>query len=150
MANVNDPSKGFQDAAPRWRAVMHVLVVEYDRDTRDLLKQALNDAGYEVSQAKGHTDALRLSRLHPDIDVTIVDTHACPSRSGIDVTREIRRRLNNSHYIVTSCDWETLKSSRFDDVSVLRKPYGKKELLRAVHCGVARCVERRLFDAKID
>jgi DNA-binding response OmpR family regulator len=126
---------------------MHVLVVENDLDTRDLLYKALVDAGYEVSQAKGFSQALQLSGMHPDIGVVVVDLNACVSLSGIEMAGEMRQRLSNSHYILTSSDWDALEPSCPHDMTVLRKPYGKFELLRAVHRGVLRRNERRRFDA---
>lgn len=119
---------------------MHVLVVEDDLDTRDLLQHALKKAGHKVSQATGVTDALRLSRLHPDIDVVLMDAHQCRCRSPEDVTQEIRQRLHNGRYVLASGDWDTLepRCRNQHDTTVLRKPYGKQELL----CAIERCVAR--------
>ncbi|GLQ41444.1 response regulator [Dyella nitratireducens] len=119
---------------------MHVLVVEDDLDTRDLLQHALKKEGYEVSQALGVSDALRLSRMHPDIDVVVMDMHLCCRQSIEEITREIRRCLHNSHYVLASGDWDTLESRCRNqrDTTVLRKPYGKQELLRAIGRSVAR------------
>ena len=126
---------------------MHVLVVENDLDTRDLLYKALVDAGYEVSQAKGFSEALQLSGEHPDIGLVVVDLHACVRLSGIEMAGEMRQRLNNSHYILTSSDWDALAPACPDDMTMLRKPYGKVELLRAVRRGVARRNDKRRFSA---
>jgi len=119
---------------------MHVLIVEDDLDTRDLLQHALKKEGHEVFQALDVFDALRLSRMHPDIDVVVMDAHLCIRESIEDVTQEIRRFLHNGHCILASGDWDTLepRCRDRDDLTVLRKPYGKRELLRALgHC-VAR------------
>jgi DNA-binding response OmpR family regulator len=124
---------------------MHVLVVENDLDTRDLLYEALIDAGYEVSQAKGFFEALQLSGQHPDISVVVVDLDAHIRLSGMEMAGAMRQRLEDSHYILTCSDWETLDRSCADDMSVLRKPYGRIELLGAVRRGVARRNERRRF-----
>lgn len=129
---------------------MHVLVVENDLDTRDLLYKALVDAGYEVSRAKGSSEALRLSGLHPDIGVVVVELNACVRLSGIEMAEEMRQRLDNSHYILTSGDWAALELPCPEDMTVLRKPYGKIELLRAVRRGVARRNEKHRFNASKD
>jgi DNA-binding response OmpR family regulator len=126
---------------------MHVLVVENDLDTRDLLYKALIDAGYEVFQAKGLSEALKLSGLHPDIGIVVVDLNACVRLSGIEMAGEMRQRLDNSHYILTSSDWDALEPACPEDMTVLRKPYGKVELLHAIRRGVARRNERRRFSA---
>lgn len=116
---------------------MHVLVVENDLDTLDLLYHALINAGYEVSQARDVADALRLSRLHPDIGVVVANVRLDHQISGMEMAGKMRQRLN-SHYILASGDWDVLASPCPDDISVLRKPYGKEELLCAVRHGVAR------------
>lgn len=114
---------------------MHVLVVEDDPDTRELLQQALKDAGYDVYHAWCVQDALRLSRQHPDIDVVVVDVHPGHRPSSMEVAQEMRRQLPNGHCVLASGDWDTLDSSCRQDMTVLRKPYGKNDLLRALaHC----------------
>jgi len=119
---------------------MHVLLVEDDLDTRDLLQHALSKEGYEVYQAFCASDALRLSRMHPDIDVVVMDMHYCRRRSMVELAREMRRRLRHCHYILASGDWDTLEPSCGQNMTVLRKPYGKQELLRAIGCCITRHV----------
>jgi DNA-binding NtrC family response regulator len=116
---------------------MHVLVVDNDRDSRDLVYHALSHAGYKVSQAEGVAEAIRLSNQHPDIAVVVADMRLDHQISGIEMACKMRQNLNHSHYILASGDWDALGSHCPDDVSVLRKPYGKAELLRAVRYGVA-------------
>jgi DNA-binding NtrC family response regulator len=117
---------------------MHVLVVDNDWDTRDLVYHALSNAGYKVSQAKGVAEALRFSRLHPDIDVVVTDMRLDHEVTGMEMAGKMRQSLNNSHYILASGDWDALSSHCPDDMSVLRKPYGKADLLRAVRHGATR------------
>ena len=126
---------------------MHVLVVENDLDTRDLIYQALTRAGYRVSQATGLSDALRLSRLYPDIGVVVADMRLGRRISGIDMACEMRCRLYGSHYILASVDWDALESHCPEDVSLLRKPYGRAELLRAVRYGAIRHAAKALHAA---
>jgi DNA-binding NtrC family response regulator len=117
---------------------MHVLVVDNDLDTLDLVHYALNEAGYDVSQANGVADALRLSVQHPDIGVVISDMRLDHQITGMEMARKMRQRLSNGHYIFTCGDWHVLESRWPDDASILLKPYGKEDLLRAVRHGVAR------------
>jgi CheY-like chemotaxis protein len=126
---------------------MHVLVVEDDLDTRDLLQHALKKEGHEVLQASGVSEALRLSCMHPDIDVVVMDMHLCSRQMIEEATREIRQRLHNGHYVLASGDWDTLEPHcrEQQDTTVLRKPYGKEELLRAI----GRCVARLSLGAGI-
>lgn len=114
---------------------MHVLVVEDDPDTRELLQQALKNAGHEVYHAICVDEALRVARLHPDIDVVVVDVHPGHRPSSLEVAQAMRRQLPNGHCILASGDWDTLASSCHEEMTVLRKPYGKSDLLRALeHC----------------
>lgn len=133
--------------AVQTEAGMHVLVVEDDLDTRDLLQHALRKAGYEVSQAADISDALRLSRMHPDIDVVLMDAHLCRCQSLEEVTREIRQRLRHGRYVLASGDWDTLepRCRGQHDTTVLRKPYGKQDLLHAI----GRCVARLSIGADV-
>jgi DNA-binding NtrC family response regulator len=130
-----DHATGFQDAVPLWKAVMHVLVVDNDWDTRDLVYYALSHAGYKVSQAKGVAEALRLSHQHPDIGVVVADMRLDHQVTGMEMAGKLRQSLCNSHYILASGDWDALGSHCPEDISVLRKPYGKADLLRAVRDG---------------
>ncbi|MBE1159682.1 response regulator [Dyella acidiphila] len=117
---------------------MHVLIVDNDRDSSDLVSHALSGAGYEVFQARCVADALRLSRLHPDIDCVLADMRLDHQVSGVEIAGRMRPRLRNSHFIVASGDWDALDGACAHDLSVLRKPYGKTELLRAVRHGISR------------
>ncbi|HUA80106.1 MAG TPA: response regulator [Dyella sp.] len=116
---------------------MHVLVVEDNPDTRELLHHALINEGYEVSQARGVTDALRLSNMHPDIDIVVVDIHAAHQNSIVHIAQQMRRSLRNGRYVLASGDWDALEPCCQKDTTVLRKPYGKNDLLRAVD----RCMD---------
>jgi DNA-binding NtrC family response regulator len=117
---------------------MHVLVIDNDRDNSDLVYHALSHAGYEVFQAWMVADALRLSRLYPDIGIVVTDMRLDHEVTGLEMARKMRQNLHNSHYILTSGDWDALSRHCPNDISVLRKPYGKADLLRAVRHGAAR------------
>jgi DNA-binding NtrC family response regulator len=117
---------------------MHVLVVDNDVDTCDLAYHALSKAGYKVSKAQGVAEALRLSRQHPDIGVVVTDMRLDHQVTGTEMAEKMRQGLSHRHYILASGDWDALGLSCPDDVSVLRKPYGKADLLGAVRHGIAR------------
>jgi len=117
---------------------MHVLVVDNDRDNSDLLYHALSNAGYQVFQACDVADALQLSRQHPDIGVVVTDMRLDHQVTGLEMAEQMRQSLRNGYYILTSGDWDALIPSFPHDMSVLRKPYGKADLLCAVRHGAAR------------
>jgi DNA-binding NtrC family response regulator len=122
---------------------MHVLVVDGHRDNSDLVYHALSKAGYEVLQATGVADALRLSRLHPDIECVVADLRLDHQVSGLEMAGKMRQSLRNSHYILASGDWDALSCGCPQDMSVLRKPYGKADLLHAVRHGISRQLANR-------
>jgi DNA-binding NtrC family response regulator len=111
---------------------MHVLLVQDDLDTRDLLQHALRKEGHEVSQAFGPTDALRISRMRADIDVVFMDLPHWRWPAMMALAQELRRHLPDGHYILASGDWDTHQSSCQKDMTMLRKPYGKQDVLRAI------------------
>lgn len=111
---------------------MHVLLVQDDLDTRDLLRHALKIEGHEVSQAFGTTDALRFSHTHPGIDVVVMDVSHSRGFPMMALVQELRRCLHNGYYILASGDWDTLEPSCQKDMTVLRKPYGKRDVLEAI------------------
>jgi DNA-binding NtrC family response regulator len=118
--------------------VMRILVVDSDRDSSDLVYHVLHSAGYEALQSEDVADALRLSHQCPDIGVVIVDMRLDHQVSGMQMAGAMRQSLHHSHYILTSGDWDALNRVCPHDMSVLRKPYGKTDLLHAVRHGVAR------------
>jgi DNA-binding response OmpR family regulator len=113
---------------------MHVLLVEDDLETRDLVQHALRKEGCQVFQAFCVSDALRLSRMHPDIDVVVVDMHRGCRQSIDRIMQQMRQRLRHGRYVLISGDWDTLEPAcrSQKDIIVLRKPYGTRELLRAI------------------
>ncbi|WP_233842139.1 response regulator [Dyella sp. 2HG41-7] len=124
---------------------MHVLVVEDNPDTRDLLHQALTNEGHEVSQARGVTDALRLSDMHPDIDIVVVDINSTHQNSVVQIAQQMRRSLRHGKYVLASGDWDAIEPFCQRDTIVLRKPYGKNDLLRAVD----RCIDRMDYTEQV-
>jgi DNA-binding NtrC family response regulator len=117
---------------------MRILVVDNDRDSSDLVYHALHNAGYEALQPRDVADALQLSQQYPDIGVVIADMRLDHQVTGPQMARKMRQTLRNGHYILTSGDWDALSHACPHDMSILRKPYGKADLLRAVRQGVAR------------
>ncbi|GLQ51152.1 response regulator [Dyella flava] len=116
---------------------MHVLVVDNDLDTCDLASHTLSKAGYKVFQARGVAEALRLSHQYPDIGVVVTDMRLDHQITGMEMAGKMRQSRRHRHYILASGDWDALGPQYPHDMSVLRKPYGKAELLRAVRYGVA-------------
>jgi DNA-binding response OmpR family regulator len=118
-----------------------VLVVDDDRDIRDLVTFKLQQAGYEVRQAEDGLQALDAVReWAPDLvglDVMM------PGLSGIDVTRELRADPTTAATPVIlltakaqEADVETGFVTGADDYVV--KPFSPRELVSRVQAVLAR------------
>jgi DNA-binding response OmpR family regulator len=110
---------------------MHILVIENDSDTREVLCCALNDAGYTTLEAAKVSDGLRVARLNPEIGVVLLDIHLGDRLTGLEILAPLRSRLNFAQFILVSGDWESLERD-IKDVRILRKPCGRAEILRVV------------------
>jgi CheY-like chemotaxis protein len=69
--------------------MVHVLVVEDDVATRQMLRMALDDAGYGVSEAPNGEAALRVLRASPYPLVVVLDM-LMPEGDGLTVLRAVR------------------------------------------------------------
>lgn len=118
-----------------------VLVVDDDRDIRDLVTFKLVQAGYEVRQAEDGLQALDAVReWGPDLVVLDV---MMPGLSGIDVTRELRADPATAATPVIlltakaqEADVETGFVTGADDYVV--KPFSPRELVSRVQAVLAR------------
>lgn len=112
-----------------------VLVVEDDRDVRQLTEYVLSEAGYSVHVAKNGLDAIEVLRRRGDeIDLIITDL-VMPGLGGVDLSR---------HELVTTWGIRVLFLTGYGmnsslrmavlpfDAHVLTKPFSPSQLLDAV------------------
>jgi CheY-like chemotaxis protein len=69
--------------------MVHVLVVEDDDATRQMLRTVLDDAGYRVSVAQTGVTALEVLRTSPHPLVVVLDM-LMPQGDGLTVLRAVR------------------------------------------------------------
>ena len=116
-----------------------ILVVDDEEDIRLLLREVLEDAGYEVVEAGNGDEALRRYWATPT-DLVITDI-VLPGKGGMEIIRELRRQTPEVPIIVmsgcdrlTTLDWfatdEPLRVQR-----VFQKPFRLLELCEAVREG---------------
>jgi len=67
----------------------HVLLTDDDTAVRTMLRFALEDEGYAVTEAATAEEALECFRSDPSIDLVLVDLQL-PGMSGFDLCRELR------------------------------------------------------------
>jgi PAS domain S-box-containing protein len=114
----------------------HVLVVEDDKETLELMTELLTSAGHTVTAVASAEEALELfDRAEPPFDLLLSDL-LLPGRPGIelaDVLRTIRPDLPVllcSGYQDRRTRWENLESKGY---AFLQKPFSVAGLLSAVH-----------------
>jgi CheY-like chemotaxis protein len=110
-----------------------VLVVEDDRDIREIVADALHSAGYGVDVADNGVVALQRLREHP-IDAIVLDL-MMPVMDGIEFLA--RRRCDPAIagipvIVMTAQHLPTVT----DVVAILRKPFALDELLAVMARGV--------------
>jgi DNA-binding response OmpR family regulator len=109
-----------------------VLIVEDDRDLRELYRTALAQAGYEVGAVGDGTDALwRIDEWTPQ--VVVLDL-GLPRLNGRDLRYELKSRPDTQHVpvvVVTGTDTSDLDPSDF--AVILQKPVNPDTLVNAVN-----------------
>ncbi|HJV62585.1 MAG TPA: response regulator [Albitalea sp.] len=108
---------------------LKVLVIEDDRDIRDLLRSSLAVEGFEVHTAASLSEALALLR-HDAPDLAVLDL-GLPDGDGADFVREVRRSSAMPIIVVSARHQEAQKIALLDlgADDYLAKPFGIGELL---------------------
>jgi CheY-like chemotaxis protein len=111
-----------------------ILVIDDDPDTRAMLEQILEPAGYEVILAADGREGMERYRNSP-ADLVITDLYM-PIQDGPDTIRELRACFPEVAVIAMSgsTDTGTMLSiaQNLATVGVLRKPFLTDELIVAV------------------
>jgi signal transduction histidine kinase len=111
-----------------------VLLVEDHDDVRQALRRHLVELGYQVLEARDGDDARALLSAVPDVAALVTDVIMPGSLDGVGLADHARRAVPGIKIVLISgfarvaargCDW-------FDERRVLRKPFGKDELARAL------------------
>jgi len=111
-----------------------LLVVDDDPLFRELEARALRGKGYNVIQAGGPAEALRLARATPAIDLLLTD-FVMPKVNGLELARRFRALHPRSPVLVVSGSLPLLqgKDGELDRFAVLEKSSTFDELLGKVH-----------------
>lgn len=68
---------------------MHALVIDDSRSVRLLIGRILREQGFEVSEAGHGQEGLHQLRLHPDINLVLVDWNM-PVMDGLEFIQAVR------------------------------------------------------------
>ena len=112
----------------------HILVVDDEPDIRILVKEILEDEGYQVSTAKDADEARKKLKLALP-DLVLLDIWM-PKEDGISLLKECRRNFDNRFPIVMMSGHGTIEtaveSTRLGASAFLEKPLTMSKLLKAV------------------
>ena len=112
---------------------MKILIVDDDREIREMLRLMLSRSGYDVSEAEDGLSAVSLIKENSDVDLCIMDI-MMPEMNGVEATKVIRSFSSVPILFLTARsldkDKEEAYSSGGDDYLV--KPFSQKELLMKV------------------
>ena len=109
----------------------HVLLVDDDRDTREMYSEYLSYSGLRVTEASSGRRALESAARHrPDIVVTDI---AMPDMDGLELSRRLRAgRATRNVPIITVSGQVTEPTHHAGLNAVLAKPCGPDRLLHAI------------------
>lgn len=112
------------------------LIIDDDEDIRDLLKEGLEQAGYDqVMEANNGKEGLEYYlRNKPDLIITDI---RMPNMDGIEFLKKVRKRDPSTPIIIIS-GFFSKEISSLDEVTklgangVIDKPFNISELIKAV------------------
>lgn len=116
--------------------VKTILVVDDDRDVREVALAVIEGAGYRVLEAANGDDAYRLLLAYPDLQIDVLFTDVVmPGRlDGIDLANAARALRPRLHVLYATGFANLVRANRDADLQgpVLRKPYRPRDLRRAI------------------
>ena len=116
-----------------------ILVVDDDREIREIVSLLLSSEGYTVQTAEDGKQAVEIAS--PDVDLYILDVNM-PGQSGIMAAAQIRKEFETPIIFLTAYSGESDKVMGFsvgaDDYIV--KPFSNAELLMRVRAILRRSV----------
>ena len=112
---------------------MKILVVDDEREIRNVLRLLFENQGYMVIEADNGNDAVRKMREMQDIDLCVMDI-MMPEMSGVEATAEIRKFSNVPVLFLTAKSLDTDKLMAYDagGDDYIVKPFSPRELLMKV------------------
>jgi PAS domain S-box-containing protein len=108
-----------------------ILLVEDDVTVADLTTEMLKAAGYAVVHVKSAAAALEALAGGRRIEVVLSDVMMPGGMNGVDLAREIRKRLPNLPVVLTTGYIEAARTAMAEGLEVLVKPY-RLEALSAI------------------
>ena len=120
-------------SAARIREKVKLLVVDDDPSFRDLEAQILSHEGYDVLQADGVEEALRLADETPVIDLLLTDFWM-PEANGLELMRRFRIVHPQTPVLMVSGELPALHEAgeEAESFALLAKPFTLSQLVQTV------------------
>jgi DNA-binding response OmpR family regulator len=115
-------------------AGQRILIVDDDRESRDLLQEVLESNGYEVSAVHDGKSA-RKELNGGNLYRAVIADLRMPGESGIDLLRELRHANPAFSFVLMSSFMSELERKQALDLGVdamIEKPFRLTELLQIV------------------
>lgn len=112
---------------------MKILVVDDEELIRNVIKEYLNNDGYECIEAKDGMEAIDIVKFNNDIELIIMDV-MMPKLDGFSACREIKK-IKDIPIIVLSARSEEFDKLTGFDLGIddyLTKPFSPKELIARI------------------
>ena len=134
--NAGRSTRGEPDPAPP----PTILVVEDDVLVHNLVAAYLRECGYDVLEANGADEAIRVLQADVPVDVVFSDIQMPGSMDGFGLAQWVRRERPWLKVILTSGAPRTAKEAGdlCEQGPVLAKPYDHAELERHIRTLLAR------------
>jgi signal transduction histidine kinase len=120
-----------------------ILLVDDERDIRDVLRLPLSDLGYEVLEAENGEDALRLfEHLQPAMILTDIKM---PGMDGIELLQKVKHQNPETEVIMITGHGDmdlAVKSLKFDATDFITKPINVDVLEIALRRAAERILTR--------
>ena len=129
---------------PTARTARRVLVVEDDRDVRELVVELLQGLGYTTIAVESGPAALTLLQDGLVVDVVLSDVLMPDRMSAFQLAREIRRRLPRQAIVLTSgmTGISLAAEDAIQSLPILRKPYRCEDLVQAIEAAHETSLQR--------
>jgi PAS domain S-box-containing protein len=100
-----------------------ILLVEDDANVAELTTEMLKAAGYAVTHVKSAVSALDALADDRGVDVVFSDVMMPGGMNGVELAREIRKRLPHLPVVLTTGYVEAARTAMAEGLEVLVKPY---------------------------
>jgi DNA-binding NtrC family response regulator len=111
-------------------------VVEDNEQVGQFSTQLLSELGFETTWAANAEEALQLLGQRPDRYAAVFSDVVMPGMSGVELGKEIRRRLPELPVVLTSGYSHVLAEEGSHGFELLHKPYAIEDLTRVLRSAI--------------